>query len=232
MSTLSEKGQFMSSTYYLRVKLLASIHVCTCLTNESVLQEGLLLSSLPLSGAQEYYVTPTQPPNPACPSGKPCHTLNDYAKNSSDLFSGKDDVSLLFLDGLHNLSDYSLEITNKMCLTIAGVNVSTIKIDQRARSRITILSVYISLEGFYDYANDLPIISVKGAQRFTQNQLVATHLYFDICGTAEVYMINSRYDQSMICVLRCPVQLGTFFNISDLVKSTITIKGSRINNLK
>ena len=114
MSTLSEKGQFMSSTYYLRVKLLASIHVCTCLTNESVLQEGLLLSPLPLSGAQEYCVTPTQPPNPACPSGKPCHTLNDYAKNSSDLFSGKDDVSLLFLDGLHNLSDYSLEITNKM----------------------------------------------------------------------------------------------------------------------
>ena len=39
MSTLSETGQFMSSTYYVRVrnrKILASI----CFTNESVLQEA------------------------------------------------------------------------------------------------------------------------------------------------------------------------------------------------
>ena len=36
MSSLIETGQFMSSTYYVRVRNQAS----TCLTNESVLQEA------------------------------------------------------------------------------------------------------------------------------------------------------------------------------------------------
>ena len=195
-----------------------------------LLTGGLLLSSLQLSGAEEYYVTPTQPPNPACPSGKPCHTLNDYAKNASFLFSGKDDVSLLFLDGIHDLSD-SLEITNTTNVTIAGVNVSTIRVDPRIENWI--ISVYIfrmeniSLEGFYYNNSNLHIasISLEGVQIVTQNNLVAVKFYFDIVGTAEVYMINSTYYQSKIGISQCSDQLGTCFNTS--VKWTI--KGSRIN---
>ena len=199
-----------------------------------LLTGGLLLSPLPLSGAQEYYVTPTQPPNPACPSGKPCHTLNDYAKNASFLFSGKDDVSLLFLDGIHTLSD-SLEITNTTNVTmVAGVNVSTIrvvKINPKTESWITISSVSIfrmeniSLEGFYyNYAN-IARISLEGIQIVTQNNLAVTNFYFHIVGTAEVYMINSTYYQSVIIISQYSDQLGTCFDT--LVKWTI--KGSRIN---
>ena len=198
-----------------------------------LLTGGLLLSPLPLSGAEEYYVTPTQPPNPTCPSGKPCHTLNDYTRNASFLFSGKDDVSLLFLDGIHNLSD-SLGITNTKNVTIAGVNVSTIRVDPRTefgKSCIEISSVSIfrmeniSLEGFlYNYAI-IARISLEGIQIVTQNNLAVTNFYFNIGGTAEVYMNNSTYYRSVIFISQYLDQLGTCFN--SLVKWTI--KGSRMN---
>ena len=194
-----------------------------------LLTGGLLLSPLPLSGAQEYYVTPTQPPNPACPSGKPCHTLNDYAKNASFLFSGKDDVSLLFLDGTHTLSD-SLDITNTTNVTMAGVNVSTIKAGIRTENWITISSVNIfrmeniSLEGFlysYDQMENKPSILLKGIQIVTQNNLVVAKVKLNISNTVKAYMINSTYYKSEINMSRFSVQLA------DSVKWTI--KGSRIN---
>ena len=73
--------------------------------------------------AQEYYVTPTPPPNPDCPLDQPCHTLSYYASNASSLFNNKDNVSLLFLDGVHSLNT-SLVISRVQSLTIAGVNES------------------------------------------------------------------------------------------------------------
>ena len=103
-----------------------------------ILTEGLLLSPSLLCGAQEYYVTPTQPPNTACPSGKPCHTLNDYAKNASSLLSRKDNVSLLFLDdnvsllfldGMHPLTGQNLEIFDTVNLIIAAVNTICYTVD-------------------------------------------------------------------------------------------------------
>ena len=69
--------------------------------------------------AQEYYVTPTPPPNPDCPLDQPCHTLSYYASNASSLFNNRDNVSLLFLDGPHNFN-VSLEIVRVHYLTIAG----------------------------------------------------------------------------------------------------------------
>ncbi len=71
--------------------------------------------------AQKYYVTPTPPPNPDCPLDQPCHTLSYYASNASSLFNDRENVSLLFLDGVHNL-DISLVISQVQSLTIEGVN--------------------------------------------------------------------------------------------------------------
>lgn len=72
--------------------------------------------------ASEFYVTPTQPPNPACPDEKPCYTLSDYASNESTLLNSEDNVSLLFLDGQHILTNQSLELSNIHNLTISGAN--------------------------------------------------------------------------------------------------------------
>ncbi len=71
--------------------------------------------------AQEYYVTPTPPPNPDCSLDQPCHTLSYYASNTPSLFNNTDNVSLLFLDGFHTFN-VSLEMYQVHSLTIAGVN--------------------------------------------------------------------------------------------------------------
>ncbi len=82
----------------------------------------------PSPEAQEYYVTPTPPPNPDCPLDQPCHTLSYYASNVLSLFNNRENVSLLFLDGIHELkymTTYQLSsppIQQVQSLTIAGVN--------------------------------------------------------------------------------------------------------------
>ena len=63
-----------------------------------------------LSGAVDYYVTPTPPPNPGCPIGKPCYTLNYYADHSQELFPNNFNVSMFFLGGSHILTvDFVIE---------------------------------------------------------------------------------------------------------------------------
>ena len=54
---------------------------------------------------EEFYVSPTPPPNPACPSGKPCNTLDEYARNYKYRFYFSHNIHLLFLDGIHGMSE-------------------------------------------------------------------------------------------------------------------------------
>ena len=73
-----------------------------------------------ISWTQEYYVSPIPPPNPNCPSDKPCHTLRYYASNSSTLLSGRENISLIFLEGVHNSVHMTLEISDFTLLTLMG----------------------------------------------------------------------------------------------------------------
>ena len=59
----------------------------------------------------EYYVTPTPAPNPYCPHDKPCHTLNEYARNSSSFFNNQTSIVLFFLNGRHKLTSCDLLIS-------------------------------------------------------------------------------------------------------------------------
>ena len=72
-------------------------------------QLSLLLTAgiLSLCVAKVFHVTPTLPAAQSCPS--PCHTLDQYAQNTS-LFAGHTNISLVFLKGVHNLS-YTLNIS-------------------------------------------------------------------------------------------------------------------------
>ena len=94
--------------------------------------------------AQEYYVTPTPPPNPDCPLDQPCHTLSYYASNASSLFNNKENLSLLFMDGVHNL-DISLVISQVQSLTIAGVNESLDNGNPRASIQLHLLVNNVSV---------------------------------------------------------------------------------------
>ena len=69
-----------------------------------------------LSHAAVYYITPHSP-NPDCPSGEPCLTINEYAQGNH--FDGDDNITLLFLNGEHNLTVQSFKIANKTLLEMA-----------------------------------------------------------------------------------------------------------------
>ena len=74
-----------------------------------------------LSYAAVYYVTPHSP-NPDCPSGEPCLTINEYAQGN--YFDGDDNTTLLFLNGEHNLTAQNLgKISLKMAASHAQAEV-------------------------------------------------------------------------------------------------------------
>ena len=76
----------------------------------SLLLQFLFIASsifLRLCTTEDFFVSPTPLPNPACPSGKPCHTLDEYAQNEQSLFGFSDNIHLLFLSGTHEMSNNS-----------------------------------------------------------------------------------------------------------------------------
>ena len=77
---------------------------------------GLPLPHTKLSYAAVYYVTPHRS-NSNCPPGEPCLTLNEYAQEN--YFDRDDNISLLFLNGEHNLTVERLEIGRKTTLKMA-----------------------------------------------------------------------------------------------------------------
>ncbi len=64
---------------------------------------GLLVTASLLSPcmAETFYVTPTLPAPAGCP--QPCDTLDQYAQNQS-LLAGHNNITLIFLEGVHILS--------------------------------------------------------------------------------------------------------------------------------
>ena len=118
--------------------------------------------------AQKYYVTPTPPPNPDCPLDQPCHTLSYYASNASSLFNDRENVSLLFLDGVHNnIMDISLVISRVQSLTIAGVNESLDDKNPRASIQFTLRMTNVS------------VLTVNNIQ--LQSDLIICHVEWFIC---------------------------------------------------
>ena len=85
-----------------------------------VLCWGLPSPHTTLSYAAVYYVTPHSP-NPDCPSGEPCLTINEYAQGNH--FDGDDNLILLFLNGEHNLTAQDFEINRKVTLKMASISV-------------------------------------------------------------------------------------------------------------
>ena len=80
---------------------------------------GGLFNGPLLCGAVDYYVTPTVSSHPDCPIGEPCYTINHYASNDS-YFSGKENITLNFLQGTHNLT-YNIGIyRDTQSLTMRG----------------------------------------------------------------------------------------------------------------
>jgi len=88
---------FVEESFYMQhmhvtqpVSMLVTVLVCSVL--------------LVYSSAQEFYVLPSSPPYPECPLGQTCQTLEDFLSMEDDISSFRDAVTLMFLDGVHELS--------------------------------------------------------------------------------------------------------------------------------
>ncbi len=96
----------------------------------------------PFLMALEYHVTPTPLPNPACPMDKPCNTLAYYTSGNSTIFSEGQNVSLLFLDGYHEVDIvFIVEFSKVQSLTLTSANKLFNNGAPRAIIKINTLSV-------------------------------------------------------------------------------------------
>ena len=86
-----------------------------------VLCWGLPSPDTTLTYAAVYYVTPQVSLNPDCPTSELCLTINEYAQGNH--FIGDVNITLLFLNGEHNLTAQNLEVANKTSLKIAPAHV-------------------------------------------------------------------------------------------------------------
>ena len=106
-----------------------------------VLCLGLLSTHTTLSSAAVYYVTPHSP-NPDCPSGEPCFTIDEYAQGS--YFSGDIKITLRFLNGEHNLTKQNLEINDKTSLKMAPSNTRPdVVVQFQNRTTITLRNILL-----------------------------------------------------------------------------------------
>ncbi|XP_064405272.1 uncharacterized protein LOC135350422 isoform X1 [Halichondria panicea] len=162
----------------------------------------MIIVLCPLSSkAQEYYVTPTPPPNPDCPADKPCHTLNYYANNTSSLLDSRENVSLLFLDGFHDSKVIS--IYHVCSLTIAPVSNSTLVSIRKTLLRIQSVSM-LSLKSVSFKTAKLELIDVNwySSQQtvFENSTIFAPSIRSGVMIRNSVFMLSSFvFDFELAC---------------------------------
>ena len=163
-------------------------------------------------GAVEYYVTP-QLHNSECSFLElPCHTIEQYAQSATHFFDKPYDVTLFFLNGVHTLSSYGLEIADKQQLTLAVYD----DLDQKPNVTIKILNgKNISLSNVFrlnianilfssNYDNTkIPIgktktISIVNVHNFYQHEVLVHKCFMELenVGTTEFY--GSRFYGSLL----------------------------------
>ena len=115
--------------------------------------------------AVNYYVTPSEPPNPACPAGETCETLDHYARNISKYFDGKDNVTMVFLGGIHKSTQcFSISCPphNQACLNLMVVRESgtdeEVNIELGCDFKLAFVKVL-----------EMSDITIQGMQRFGLN---------------------------------------------------------------
>ncbi|XP_064390910.1 uncharacterized protein LOC135338761 [Halichondria panicea] len=176
----------------LRVSLLVVV-VLGCLLASSVCR------------AQVYYVKPSQPPNTNCPS-KPCHTLNYYAQNAT-LLSGKSNVTLLFVEGVHLLTEPKFEIANTTNVALVGISIQApnVSFSVGGQFNFTMIDELVISNLFFQYDSvNLSEsacetkVSVSHIRRFSQNHIKSTRVCLTLEMTREFQLYNSFYNNGKI----------------------------------
>ena len=177
----------------LRVSLLVVV-VLGCLLTSSVCR------------AQVFYVKPSQSQNTTCPGKiEPCHTLNYYAQNAASLLSGKSNVTLVFVGGVHLFTEPNFEIANTTNVTLMGISIQappSVKFSAGQFNLTMIDKLVIShLTFLYDSVNcseseyEPTVFSVSQIRRFSQNHIQSTCIFWmlEMTSQFQLYKNNSTY---------------------------------------
>ena len=177
---------------------------------------GLLCRGFSPALSVDYYVTPTPPPNLACPSGSPCHTLDNYAVNTSQLFGNEENITLICLDGFHELN-HDLVLSDLQEVVIMGLNNSlddgtlptSVSIIVIFRSRLALVNIIsVTMEKINILKNGSPILDcfqVKDVEQFNGYQmmlktcLMRFEISFSLIGPQmNISITDSLFNQSKI----------------------------------
>ena len=180
----------------------------------------LVLTPLHHCNGEVVYVTPTLPPNPDCPGGFPCHTLEHYFSNSS-FTEQTANLSMVFLTGQHAGVCKQTELKS-LSFSASGVghevaiNCTTIVFS----NAVAIYFTNLTLDHWYTVSPCSTVLILEMSSVTLQNQ---THVYIEhalnISGNW-IELVNTVFSNSSISgVLSFFKNVGAMF----LANSTINI---------
>ncbi len=173
-----------------------------------------------------YYVKPSQPPNTTCP-GEPCYTLDYYAHNAT-LLSGKSNITLRFVGGVHPLTEPKFEIANTTNVTLMGISIQAPNVSFSAcgRFNFTMIDELIISHLFFQYDSvnlSEPecetIVSVSHIRRFSQSHIQSTRVCLTLEMTREFQLYNSSYNYGKVAYTDQTIINNT--HRSDLISMSI-----------
>ena len=219
-----------------------------------VLCWGLPSLHTTLSYAAVYYVTPHSP-NPDCPSGEPCLTLNEYTQG--DHFDGEDNITLLFLNGEHNLATY-FNISQKTSLrmvpsstqakvliqlaTIARiviqhtleVDISELKIISQSAERNSIPACLsfsdIGLLSVTSISVEFCQLSLQGKVKATITDLIANTTAVHSLLTINNHTVTIRKSYFFSSILNISDSLASQISSGDIITSALNLENSSMEN--
>ena len=161
---------------------------------------GLLVTAGLLSPcmAETFYVTPTLPaPADSCP--QPCYTLDQFTHNSS-LLSGHNNITLIFLEGIHNLSD-----------------------------NLTVNTGFITLQPAPNQGQPPKVIGRIDTNHFWVFRIIASNVLIEELLFENVILMLGNNNDCDVTIRQCVVFTGGLaFNLN--VESSIAIKNSNLSN--
>ena len=146
-------------------------------------------SSLNLIEAEVYYVIPNQSSNESCPS-EPCFTLNQYAHDSSRLFTLKTNFSLAFLAGIHNLTqDFIISSAENILFGISGEQTLF------SHKSIATINVLNGCSIIIRNVSELVVVNIRiSAIRLTE------HTHLDLYGVTMLKLSQVEFERIQVLV--------------------------------
>ena len=145
-----------------------------------------------------YYVTPTLPPNPDCPDGLPCHTLEHYFSNSS-FTEQTTNLSMIFLAGQHagvckqtelkSLSFSASGVGHEVAINCTNIVFS---------NAVAIYFENLTLDHWYTADPCSSVLILEMSSVILQNQ---THVYIKHASTVNgnwVKLVHTIFKRSLI----------------------------------